>query len=54
MSTAIFAAAYAVPQPDSLGDPGPSGAVSVGLEDEEIIDIAMALDDAARALLSFI
>jgi hypothetical protein len=50
ISTAIFAAPYAVLQPDSLDDPGSSSAVSEGLEDGEAIDNARALDEAASVL----
>ena len=58
-STAILAIPYAVRQPDSLEDPGSLSmgskalsAVSMGLQNGEAIDRAMALDEAASALLS--
>lgn len=52
MSMAIFAAPYAAFQTDSLDDPGSLGAISVGSQDGEAIDRAMALDRAASALRS--
>lgn len=52
VSIAIFAAPYAAIQLDSFDDPDSSGRVSVGSQDGEAIDNAMALDEAARALRS--
>ena len=49
ISTAIFAASYAVPQHDSPDDPGSSRTVSVGSQDGEPMDKATALVDAASA-----
>lgn len=49
---AIFAAPYAALQADSLEDLGSLDAVSVGSQDEETTDRAMALDEAAGALRS--
>ena len=53
ISIAIFAAPYAAFQADSLDDPGSPDVVSVGLQDGEATDRAMALDKAASALRSF-
>ena len=52
-STTILAVPYAVFQPDPFDEVGSSGVVSLGSQDGEIKDNAMALDDATRALLSF-
>ena len=49
MSTAIFAAPYAAFQTDSLDDPGSLGVTSVGLQDGEAIERAMALEEATSA-----
>ena len=49
ISTAIFAASYAVPQHDSSDGPGSSRTVSVGSQDGEAMDKAIALVDAASA-----
>ena len=49
---AIFAAPYAVFQADSLDDPGSLGAMLLGSQDAETIDNAIALVEAASALLS--
>ena len=48
-STAILAAPYAVLQPDSLDDSGSSLPTSEGTQDEENIDKAIELDEAASA-----
>ena len=50
ISTAILAAPYAVIQPDSLDDPGSSGAMPKESQDGEPIDNAMTLDEAASTL----
>ena len=52
ISTAILAAPYAVLQLDSLEDPGSSSVISVGSQDGEAMERAMALEEAARALWS--
>ena len=49
-STAIFAAPYAVLQPDSLDDPGSSAPVSEGSGGGQPIDRAMEPDEATSAL----
>ena len=51
-SMAIFAASYAVPQCDSLDDPGSSGAVSAGSQGGGAKDKAIAFVDAASTLRS--
>ena len=48
-STVILAAPYAVLQPDSLDDSGSSLRTSGGSQDEEQIDKAIELDEAASA-----
>ena len=52
MSTAILAAPYAVLQPDSFDDPGSLSAVFERSQEGEAMDNAMALDEAASALVS--
>ena len=54
MSTAIFAVPYAAFQADSLYDPGSLDAPSVGSQDGEAIDSAIALVEAASALRSLV
>ena len=54
MSTAILAAPNAALQADSLDDPGSLGALSVGSEDGEAMDRAMALDKATSVLRSLV
>lgn len=54
MSMAIFATPYTAFQADSLDDPGSSSAESVGSQDGEATDRAMALDNAASALWSLV
>jgi hypothetical protein len=54
ISTAIFAAPYAILQVDSLDDPDPSRAVSEALHDGEAIAKAIALDEALSALRSLV
>ena len=54
ISTAILAAPNAAFQADSLDDPGSLGALSVGSEDGEATDKAMALDKAASVLGSLV
>jgi hypothetical protein len=49
---ANFAASYVVFQHDSLDDPGSSSAESVGPQDGEAMDEAIAFADAARTLIS--
>lgn len=53
ISTAIFAAPYAVLQPDSLDDPGSLSAASERSQDGEAIDRAIAHDEKASAFVSF-
>ena len=53
-STAISAAPYAAFQADSLDEPGSLGALSVGLEDGEATDSAMAIDKATNVLQSLV
>ena len=53
-SMAIFAAPYAAFQPDSLEDPDSSSATSVGSQNGEAIDKAIALEEAASALWSLV
>lgn len=52
VSRAIFAAPYAVLQPDSLDDPDSLGALSVGSQDGEAIDEAIIVDEATSDLKS--
>ena len=52
ISTAILAAPYAVFHADSPDDPGSLIGVSMGSEDGEAIDRAIALDEAASNLVS--
>ena len=52
ISTAILAAPYTAFQTDSLDDPGSLSVASVGSQDGEAIERAMALDEAASALES--
>jgi hypothetical protein len=54
ISTAILAAPKAALQIDSLDDPGSFGVASVGSRDEEAIERAMALVEAASALRSLV
>ena len=54
ISTAILAAPNAAFQADSLDDPGSLSAVSVGSEDGEAMERAMALDKAASVLRSLV
>ena len=54
MSMAIFATPYTAFQADSLDDPGSLSAESVGSQDGEATDRAMALDNAASALWSLV
>ena len=51
VSRAILAAPYAALQADSLVDPGLSGTRSVGSEDGEGVERAIALDEVPRTLL---
>ena len=53
ISTAIFAAPYAVLQPDSFDDPGSLSAASERSQDGEAIDRAIAHDEKASAFVSF-
>ena len=52
ISTAILAAPYAAFHAEYLDDPGSSGATSVESRDGEAMERAMALEEAASALLS--
>ena len=52
VSMAMHAAPYTALQADSLDDPDSSRAASVGSQDGEAIDRAMALVEAASALRS--
>jgi hypothetical protein len=54
ISTAIFAAPYAMLQVDSLGDPDPSSVVPEASRDGEAIAKATALDEALSALRSLV